>query len=179
MAILRRRDRRTLGHYPKSCSATRRSPRSCVGAFGRIDKTGVVLILYVNMRVILAFFRDVHLHTKGKQYMDQPKSVKTLLADTGASVSGERHIVTRFPMDQHVSTVEQGLDHFSERSSTAKKTSSVRRLLARLVGVALGVLAVACGSIAAPISNDAKLHLAAAPEDFKALGIGEESAVRA
>ena len=40
---------------------------------------------------------------------------------------------------------------------------------ARLMGVALGALAVACGSCAAPISNDAKLHLAAAPEDFRAL----------
>jgi len=58
-----------------------------------------------------------------------------------------------------------------------------------LVGVALGALAVACGSCApwpgpssrnsaTPISNDAKLHLAAAPEDFKALGIGKEIEVR-
>src|SRR5260370_40170415 len=44
----------------------------------------------------------------------------------------------------------------------------------RLVGIALGALAVAWGSCAAPIFNDAKLHLAAAPEDFKALGIGQE-----
>ncbi|HKB82769.1 MAG TPA: hypothetical protein VKD04_06130 [Burkholderiales bacterium] len=43
---------------------------------------------------------------------------------------------------------------------------------------ALGALAVACISCAAPISNDAKLHLAAAPEDFKALGIGNEIEVR-
>src|SRR5258708_29052223 len=35
---------------------------------------------------------------------------------------------------------------------------------------ALGALAVACISCAAPISNDAKLHLAAAPEDFKEIG---------
>src|SRR5258708_6197843 len=49
---------------------------------------------------------------------------------------------------------------------------------ARLVGVALGALAVACGSSAAPISNDAKLHVAGAPEDFKALGIGKEIEVR-
>ena len=49
---------------------------------------------------------------------------------------------------------------------------------ARLVGVALGALAVACGSCTEPISNDAKLHLAAAPEDFKALGIGKEIEVR-
>src|SRR6266851_10094806 len=48
----------------------------------------------------------------------------------------------------------------------------------RLVGVALGALAVAWGSCAAPIFNDAKLHLAAAPEDFKALGIGQEIEVR-
>jgi hypothetical protein len=48
----------------------------------------------------------------------------------------------------------------------------------RLVGVALGALAVAWGACAAPISNDAKLHLAAAPEDFKALGIGKEIEVR-
>jgi hypothetical protein len=54
-------------------------------------------------------------------------------------------------------------------------TNSIR---ARLVGVALGVLALACSSYAAPISNDAKLHLAAAPEDFKALGIGKEIEVR-
>src|SRR5260370_42716189 len=47
-----------------------------------------------------------------------------------------------------------------------------------LVGVALGVLAIACSSCAAPISNDTKLHLAAAPEDFKAHGIGKEIAVR-
>ena len=47
-----------------------------------------------------------------------------------------------------------------------------------VVGVALGVLALACSSYAAPISNDAKLHLAAAPEDFKALGIGKEIEVR-
>src|SRR5260221_8667776 len=49
---------------------------------------------------------------------------------------------------------------------------------ARLVSVALGALVVACCSRAAPISNDAKLHLAAAPEDFKALGIGKEIEVR-
>src|SRR5260370_39406799 len=49
---------------------------------------------------------------------------------------------------------------------------------ARLVGVALGALAVACSSYAAPISNEAKLHLAAAPEDFKALGIGKDVEVR-
>jgi hypothetical protein len=44
---------------------------------------------------------------------------------------------------------------------------------ARFVAVALSALAVAYSSYAAPISNDAKLHLAAAPEDFKALGIGQ------
>ena len=44
--------------------------------------------------------------------------------------------------------------------------------------VALGALAVAYGSYAAPISDDAKLHLAAAPDDFKALGIGKEIEVR-
>jgi hypothetical protein len=49
---------------------------------------------------------------------------------------------------------------------------------ARLAGVGLGALAVACGSCAAPVSNDAKLHLAAAPEDFTALGIGKEIEVR-
>ncbi len=49
---------------------------------------------------------------------------------------------------------------------------------AMLVGVALGALVVACGSCAGPNSNDAKLHLAAAPEDFKALGIGAEIEVR-
>jgi len=80
-------------------------------------------------------------------------------------------------MDQYVSTVE-GLDHFSERTSTAKEISAGRRRLVRLVGVALGALAVACGSCAAASSNDAKLHLAAAPEDFKALGIGKEIEVR-
>ena len=31
---------------------------------------------------------------------------------------------------------------------------------------------------AAPTSSDAKLHLAAAPEDFKALGVGKEIEVR-
>jgi hypothetical protein len=45
---------------------------------------------------------------------------------------------------------------------------------ARLAGVGLGALAVACGSCTAPVSNDAKLHLATAPEDFTALGIGKE-----
>ena len=81
-------------------------------------------------------------------------------------------------MDQHVSMVEQGLDHSYERTSTAKETSAGRRRLARLVGVALGALAVASGSSAAQISNDAKLHVAAAPENFKALGIGKEIEVR-
>ena len=46
------------------------------------------------------------------------------------------------------------------------------------MGVALGALAVAFGPCEAPASNDAKLHLAAAPEDFKALGIGKEIEVR-
>ena len=49
---------------------------------------------------------------------------------------------------------------------------------ARFVAVALSALAVAYSLYAAPISNDAKLHLAAAPEDFKALGIGKEIEVR-
>ena len=49
---------------------------------------------------------------------------------------------------------------------------------ARLVGVALGALVMAYSSHAAPNSNDATLHLAAAPEDFKALGIGKEIEVR-
>jgi hypothetical protein len=49
---------------------------------------------------------------------------------------------------------------------------------ARWVGVALGAFAMACGSSAAPISSDAELHLVAAPEDFKALGIGKEIEVR-
>ena len=44
----------------------------------------------------------------------------------------------------------------------------------RLVAFALGALAAAYGSHAAPISDDAKLHLAAAPDDFKPLGIGKE-----
>ncbi len=48
----------------------------------------------------------------------------------------------------------------------------------RLAGVALGALAMACSSHAAPISDDAALHLAAAPEDFKALGVGKEIEVR-
>ena len=49
---------------------------------------------------------------------------------------------------------------------------------ARLVGVALGAVAVAFGSCEAPASNDAKLHPAAAPEDFKAPGVGKEIEVR-
>ena len=49
---------------------------------------------------------------------------------------------------------------------------------ARLAGVALGALVMACSAHAAPISNDATLHLAAAPEDFKVLGIGKEIEVR-
>src|SRR5260370_31847539 len=48
----------------------------------------------------------------------------------------------------------------------------------RLVVIALGALAVAWGAWAAPVSNNAKLHLAAAPEDFKALGLGKEIEVR-
>lgn len=48
----------------------------------------------------------------------------------------------------------------------------------QLVAVALSALAVTHGSYAAPISDDAKLHLAAAPDDFKALGIGTEIEVR-
>jgi hypothetical protein len=60
----------------------------------------------------------------------------------------------------------------------SKSSASRRRRLAQLVGLALGALAVACSSHAAPISNDAKLHLAAAPQDFKALGIGKEIEVR-
>jgi hypothetical protein len=48
----------------------------------------------------------------------------------------------------------------------------------RLLAVALGALAVAYGSYAAPMSDDAKLHLAAAPDDFKNLGIGKEIEVR-
>ena len=49
---------------------------------------------------------------------------------------------------------------------------------ARLAGVALGALVMACSAHAAPISDDATLHLAAAPEDFKVLGIGKEIEVR-
>jgi hypothetical protein len=60
----------------------------------------------------------------------------------------------------------------------AAKCRSAARAGLRLVAVALGALAVACSSCAEPISNDAKLHLAAAPEDFKALGIGKEIEVR-
>src|SRR5260370_7555244 len=48
----------------------------------------------------------------------------------------------------------------------------------RLVVRAVGAVAVAWGAWAAPVSNNAKLHLAAAPEDFKALGIGQEIEVR-
>ncbi len=55
---------------------------------------------------------------------------------------------------------------------------AARAGLRRLVGVALCALAVLCSSCAPPISNDAKLHLAAAPEDFKSLGIGKEIEVR-
>src|SRR6266852_8871982 len=71
------------------------------------------------------------------------------------------------------------------RSASTRKSSKystegimVNSIRARLVGVALGALAVACGSCTAPISNDAKLHLAAGPEDFKALGIGKEIEAR-
>src|ERR1700689_491628 len=48
----------------------------------------------------------------------------------------------------------------------------------RLLAVPLGALPMGYGSHAAPMSNDAKLHLAAAPDDFKALGIGKEIEVR-
>jgi hypothetical protein len=47
-----------------------------------------------------------------------------------------------------------------------------------LVAVGLGALAAASSAVAAPISDDAKLHLAATPEDFKALGLGKEIEVR-
>jgi hypothetical protein len=47
-----------------------------------------------------------------------------------------------------------------------------------LLGAALGALVLACGSCAAPISDDARLHLAADPQDYKALGLGKEIAVR-
>jgi len=47
-----------------------------------------------------------------------------------------------------------------------------------LAGVALGAIAVACTLWAAPLSSDAKLHLAADPADFRALGIGREIEVR-
>lgn len=49
---------------------------------------------------------------------------------------------------------------------------------ARLAGVALGALAVACASCAASRPRDVRLHLAASPEDFEALGIGKEIEVR-
>src|SRR5260370_40737612 len=58
------------------------------------------------------------------------------------------------------------------------RSATAARARLWLVGVALGALAFACCSCAAPISNDAKLHLAASPEDFKALGIGKEIEVR-
>jgi hypothetical protein len=45
-----------------------------------------------------------------------------------------------------------------------------------LVGIALGALSVACTP--APISDDAKLHLATSLEDFKALGLQKDIAVR-
>jgi len=47
-----------------------------------------------------------------------------------------------------------------------------------LAGAALSALAMACVSCAAPISGAAKLHLAAASEDFRSLGIGREIEVR-
>src|SRR5260370_11157945 len=81
-------------------------------------------------------------------------------------------------MDQHVSTVEQGLDRFSERPSSAKETSAGRCRLARLVGVTLGALTVACSAEAAAIASAGTFQLAAAPEDFKALGSGKEVEVR-
>ncbi len=56
----------------------------------------------------------------------------------------------------------------------ARERSMTNSSRGRLAGVALGALAMACSSHAAPISDDAALHLAAAPEDFKALGVGKE-----
>jgi hypothetical protein len=53
-----------------------------------------------------------------------------------------------------------------------------KSFVARLAGAALSALALACASCATPISNDAKLHLAANPEDFRALGIGKQIEVR-
>ena len=49
---------------------------------------------------------------------------------------------------------------------------------ARLVGGALGALTLACASCATPMSDDAKLHLAAKPDDFRALGLGRQIEVR-
>ncbi len=49
---------------------------------------------------------------------------------------------------------------------------------AGLTAVMLAALAAAGVARAAPSSDDAKLHLAAAPEDYKALGIGREIEVR-
>jgi hypothetical protein len=49
---------------------------------------------------------------------------------------------------------------------------------AKLAYVALGVLGMACSACTAPVSGNARLHLAAAPEDFKALGLGNTIEVR-
>jgi hypothetical protein len=46
------------------------------------------------------------------------------------------------------------------------------------MGVAFGVLALACSSCSTPVPADARLHLAAAPADFRALGLGQQIAVR-
>jgi len=48
----------------------------------------------------------------------------------------------------------------------------------RLTASALVALALTCSACGAPTSNDTKLHLAAAPQDFKDLGIGKDIAVR-
>src|SRR5882672_11705275 len=61
------------------------------------------------------------------------------------------------------------------RPSRGARAFSSGKLFVR---VALVALALTCGACAAPPSGAAQLHIAAAPEDFKALGLGKEIEVR-
>ena len=61
------------------------------------------------------------------------------------------------------------------RPSRGARAFSSGKLFVRVTLVALALTGGAC---AAPPSGSAKLHIAAAPEDFKALGLGKEIEVR-
>src|SRR5258708_30586940 len=103
-------------------------------------------------------------------------SITTLTYSTASMrLQPSRHAVAAHQGGQERRDLEP--DVLPSLSRQRRSTAAARASLRLVVGVALGALAVACSSCAAP-SNDAKLHLAAAPEDFKAFGIGKEIEVR-